>query len=255
MRAMSSTGLGVTVAERGISSVEGARRSAEAGRRTRPIIVEVIGPAGAGKSSLVRELCARDAGFGRGRSLRRADLPLIAKRAGRWAPVLAGLAVTAPRQARQYARHLVRVETMDALLPCDARPDSPVVLFDEGPVFSMALMLAFDDRSSGSGTVGQHVARAVDRWASLLDAVIWLDANDAALTSRIRTRAKAHRIKDATPDTAREFLERYRRAYDTLGVRLDEAGVSVLRVDTATTPIATAASYVAAMLEGLRDAR
>ena len=255
MRPPSLSGLGDGVAERGTSAVSGGRHVADRAARTRPVVVEVIGPAGAGKSSLVRDLCARDAGFHRGRSLRRADLPLVARRARRWAPILARLAFAAPHQARQYARHLVRVEAIDALLPSAARADVPIVLFDEGPVFSMALMLAFDERAPGTGPVASHVARAADRWAAILDALIWLDADDAALTSRIRARAKAHRIKEAGPESARTFLDRYRRAYETIGRRLADAGVDILRVDTAAAPIVTVASDVAMKLEGLRHAR
>ena len=230
---------------------------ADAGHASRrPLIVEVVGPAGAGKSSLVRALRAGDDTIRRSRSLRAADVALIARRAPRWLPIMSRLALTSPGIARQYARHLVRIEAMDALFPRDTAAGAGVVLLDEGPVFSMALMLAFNEDARGYGTVAEHVVRSANRWASMLDAVVWLDADDAVLTRRIQSREKAHRIKEAAAETAREFLRRYRRAYDTVATRLAAAGtVSIIRIDTATTSTAAIAARVRATLLGLRHAR
>lgn len=230
---------------------EGTAASGAAGAR--PLVIEVIGPAGAGKSSVIREICASEPTIRRGRSLRGGDIPLIIRRAPRWLPATARLALTDPTRARQFARHVVRVDAMDGVLPARPAPDTTAVLLDEGPVFSMALMLAFGGSAGTSGVVARQVARALTRWASVLDAVVWLDADDDVLTSRIRAREKAHRIKDASPEVAHAFLRRYRDAYDVVGSGLADSGkVRVHRIDTATTSVSRAASDIVGLIAGLR---
>jgi hypothetical protein len=229
---------------------------ADAGRTLqRPVLVEVIGPAGAGKSSLISALRAGDDTIRRGRSLRAADLALIVRRAPLWLPVTARLALAAPAVAREYARHLARIGAMDAVVRRDIATGATAILLDEGPVFSMARMLAFNERSPGYGMVALYVEDAAARWASILDAVVCLDADDAVLTERIRSRRKAHRIKESGEEAATEFLRRYRRSYDTVTAHLASAGVIVHRLDTAALSMADLATDLVTILGGLRSAR
>ena len=241
------------------AAAERAHRGTDAVSATsaprRPLVVEIIGPAGAGKSSLLRALRVVDPTMRRGRSLDSGALLAIARRAPRWLPIVARLALTTPDLARQYARHLVRIETIDALFP-RTTAEGDVVLLDEGPVFSIALMLAFNDRARGYDAVARHLAPSTDRWAPMLDALVWLDADDSILARRIRSREKGHRIKGSSDADTREFLARYRRAYESVTTRLADAGAApILRVDTSTTPITAIVADVLAMLARLRDAR
>jgi hypothetical protein len=72
------------------------------------------------------------------------------------------------------------------------------------------------------------------RWARLLDSVILLDAGDRLVASRIRTRAKQHRIQRGSDGAIRRFADNFRQAFDTVIADLARSGrlvVDEIRTD------------------------
>ena len=75
----------------------------------------------------------------------------------------------------------------------------------------------------------------LEGWASELSMVVWLDAPDPVLWSRINERSQDHRTKGDETDAGHSFIARYRRSFDSLLHRLEElGGPEVLRFDTST---------------------
>lgn len=195
----------------------------------RPRVVEVVGPAGCGKTTLARSLCRRQE-IGLGVELPRLDhvphvlhhtlllLPayLRARGSGGW---LTWKEMRSMTYCRAWPRRL-------------ATPDGSraVTVLDHGPVFRLARLRAFGPRITRGPAFERWWERSVTLWDGLLDAVIALDAPDDVLVQRIRTRQERHRMKEQSSERTEEFLKRYRDTYREILARLD--GPRVLRVDT-----------------------
>jgi thymidylate kinase len=169
--------------------------------------VEVVGPPGAGKSTLTAALA---------RAYQR--VAVVERYGG--GPGLAGLmrsaaavvAVAGPETDRQRLRWMARLEASAGVLE-RRRGDAPVVLFDQGPVYTMARLWG----SAGAAAARRRYARWFDvklrLWGDLLDLVVVLDAPDEVLLARIRGREKPHATKAAPDPLARAVVGRERAAY------------------------------------------
>jgi len=73
------------------------------------------------------------------------------------------------------------------------------------------------------------------RWADNVDMVIWVDASDAILLKRVRTREIWHGNKVRSDPEACEFLARWRVSLEQVLSALEAKGkgLKVLRFDTA----------------------
>ena len=225
------------------------------GERTvppRPLIVELVGPAGAGKTAALRAIGTRDGSVRAGFHLDRLrSLPMILRHTLALAPTGFGLMGENPLAWWPGMRHLLRLTTLRAVL--SGRTTSSThraVVLDEGPVFSLTRLRAFQNVSAGNGRWARSWRAALDEWANALDLVVWLDAPDPLLAQRIRRRFKAHRVKDGTEREVFEFLQRYRSAYQAVLAELSAAGhVKVVEIDTAV----ASADHVAGTLLTLLD--
>lgn len=208
-----------------------------AGEPCRPAaVVELIGPPGAGKTTLRRGMLALEPRSLTIRIDRRRDLAVVAEAAlGLLLPVVAGVARRHPVPSWRDAVQLTRLR---ALWPAVARAvdsGAPLVLLDEGPVYALAKLEAYAHVADEAGFFGARWRSALARWREALDVVVWLDAPDELLVHRIRDRAKAHPVKVAGTLEAAHFISRYRAAYDVVAARLCTAGgPRLLRIDTST---------------------
>ncbi|HEV2762136.1 MAG TPA: hypothetical protein VGV38_04000 [Pyrinomonadaceae bacterium] len=241
------------------SAIPGVRNPQSAIERGRPLVVEVAGPAGAGKSELARALAGRDAGVSQ--SLGVWGLPWAALAAGALSslPLLASLC--GRRQVgRGEAALLVRLRALYGLLGRASGVEHATLLLDEGAVFALAKLDAYG-RAAGEGKsaashdeAGRSDRRSSElftRWAARLDAVVWLDAPDTVLARRIRERAKPHRMKDRPDAEVFEFLARYRAAYARVLSELERRnGLRVLRFSTESESAESLAGRVLASLRG-----
>lgn len=195
-------------------------------------VVELAGPAGAGKTTLADTLRQQDERIVVGLPVNR--LGMLAGLAGA-AATLAQARVAAP--GRWWTRGELRsVAYLRAWRgPAAGRDSDETVLLDHGPAFRLAYLL--------DGPPMAHTARFQSwwtrtgmSWGRLLDAVILLDAPDDVLMRRIDERDRGHRIRGAGRDDAAAFLARYRAAYDAVLDVLGAAGTRIIRVDTSTAP-------------------
>jgi thymidylate kinase len=183
----------------------------------RPLIVELVGPAGAGKTTLMRAISARDARVQSGLRIDRLRfLPLILWHSLALAPAAAELFAENPRSWWPGMRQLVRLRTLHPALAREAGSASRAIILDEGPIFSLTRLAVFQDADRGHGRLVQEWRAELTRWTEELDVVVWLDAPDGVLSERIRNRRKRHQVKSGTEREVTEFLGRYRSAYRTV---------------------------------------
>jgi thymidylate kinase len=99
-----------------------------------------------------------------------------------------------------------------------------VLLLDQGPVFWLAYLHAFGFEGIRDQSLTLWWTRMIADWASVLDVILWVDAQDAVLLERIRNRSKWHRVQDMSEQEAYELLARYRKAYRQVISRLTSGG-------------------------------
>jgi shikimate kinase len=183
------------------------------------VIAEIVGPAGAGKSTLARALRERDGQIRTGLSVWGLPPHLLAVNAFLSLPILVGLYRGGRRLRLDEINLIVRLNALHQLLGRKSlKRKHKALLLDEGTVFALVKLHAFgrEGAAGESGRLDRWTRGLLRRWAERLDAVIWLDAPDEILARRIRERDKPHRVKGASDEEIYAFLARYRASYEEI---------------------------------------
>lgn len=198
------------------------------GANHQPVFLELIGPAGAGKSSLSQLLARRD-------RITRTSIwetpeSRLALDSLCTLPTLAALSMHTGALPWVEFKHVVRVRNLRRRLHRLAGSFRLVVL-DEGPVFTVTWLLVSGHRRIRQAPLEDWWRRRLFEWASDLDIVVALDAADEILAQRIRSRPKPHEVKHKSDEEIYAFLHRFRSAFDLVLTELvRERGTRVLRL-------------------------
>jgi hypothetical protein len=199
------------------------------------VLVEVAGPAGAGKTTLTRALAGRSGDLYVGIPLSRANL--VRGHASAAAPIL-------PTYLRRYrgtrwfttdeSRSMAYLGAWQRRLAHDGACASGIRVLDHGPIYRLVRLAEFGPPVTTSAAFQRWWETVLAQWASTLDVVVWLDASDDVLLQRIRSRERGHVVRDAPATDATRFLARYRAGYNAVMARLAlVARLRLLRCDTA----------------------
>ena len=178
---------------------------------TRPLLVELVGPAGVGKSALAERLTARS-GVVRASVW---NLPrwLLLESAARSLPLLLRLCY----QARAVpARALQQVVRLNALYLFVRRRvgQARVVVLDEGPVFALSWLQVFGHPRLRPDRTARWWRRTYAAWAAVLDRLIVLDAAAPVLAARLRHRRKPDDVyRRLTTHERLDVMARYHVAF------------------------------------------
>ena len=204
------------------------------------LVVELVGPAGAGKTSLVQALKQHSnrVQVGTPPYFRRIGhmpffvkntlllLPtffhLLQKDHGRWLTL-------------QEMAWMVILKGWHKVLGRTVSQDNKILVLDQGPIFLLARLYGFGPeilKSQGTKKWWNNMYR---QWADMLNLAIWVDASDTTLLKRVRTREIWHGNKERNDLEAFEFLARWRISLEQVisALEANGSGLKVIRFDTA----------------------
>jgi shikimate kinase len=201
-------------------------------------VIEIIGPAGAGKSTLYRALAEFDLCFIQEPlpPVWNIDyLPFFIKNFIALLPVLFHLYTKGGRRpTRQELAWMAMLNGWPELLNQKTKDSRKIILLDQGPIFLMATLLEFGPPGLQNEEIWGWWKKIYARWMKVLDLIVWLDANDDLLTRRIRTREQDHDVKEASDQQVRAFLAQWRKVYDQVmkAMSLDNPNLRIAVIDT-----------------------
>ena len=206
-------------------------------RRETPRILEVVGPAGAGKTTLCRNLTRGNRCFQLGTSpdvRRLADLPFFLWNGLQIIPTLLHLQRLHRQLNRREFAWLAILKGWPARLRKQLSRDERVIVLDQGPVYLLTAIAEFGPDRLDALVAENTWTALYGEWAALLGGIVSLDSGDAELLGRIRHRSKKHLVKKQSATNAFAFLQRSREAYGRTISRLIDgrADLRVFRFDT-----------------------
>jgi shikimate kinase len=202
------------------------------------LIVEIIGPAGAGKTTLFHALEKFEPEI-QAESLppvwNLRYIPFFVKNTLLLTPTFARLSGKGDRiLTRRELAWMAMLRGWPKILKKKAQGDHKVIILDQGPIFLMAILSEFGPKSLRSSNIQGYWGEIEEQWTHTLNMVICLDTSDDILMKRIRTRRDEHLVKDKTDQEIIDFLAKYRAAYDRLinSFVAHNRDIRILRMDT-----------------------
>lgn len=214
---------------------------------TKPLTLELIGPAGVGKTTLLCELTGRDPEL---RVMPTPGGPYLFTSLLATAPFFSTLWLYDYRRGRWFSRAEIRSMLYLQGWPGELhrRQSAAKLIFDHGPLYRLAWLSEFGPPVSTSARYRHWWQRQLRCWADTLDWVVWLDTPTELLLERVRNRADEHLIKHRPRPHAERFLRRYQNAYRRIVDALGPDGPRLLRLDSAADGPAQLAAAVSAAL-------
>jgi shikimate kinase len=212
------------------------------------LIVELVGPAGAGKTTLSQVLVQYGEKIivGAEISLRNKEhLLVFLQNFHSVLPILMARNGSGRSFTWDEIKAMIYLNGWSRVLKQQATRGNIIVLLDHGPIFKLATLYAFGPERRGSEAFKKWWNEMFKQWADLLDIVIWLDAPNPVLETRINHRDQRHLVKGKPEPEASEFLERYRKSYEqTLAKLTVNGGPTLFQFDTSRTSIEQIAEKV-----------
>ncbi|MEM7063779.1 MAG: hypothetical protein AAF572_11515 [Cyanobacteria bacterium P01_B01_bin.77] len=180
------------------------------------MIIEIFGVAGTGKTTILSNLVESHSSFYPIFKWRRlSHVPIYIQVAVSLFPIWLGCQTTGQSLSWQAINWMIRLQALNYLLQKQARNDGAIILLDQGPIYTLARLLDYGlaDSKSSSHRLVSWWQRSLEQSSRVLDTVIFLDAPNGILASRIRNRDKTHRIKQSSDLEIQSFLNRHRLAY------------------------------------------
>jgi deoxyadenosine/deoxycytidine kinase len=201
-----------------------------------PLIMEIIGLAGTGKSTLSSALYRQNKKF------------LASERLGsketkhrlfyiEQSFLLLPTFLRLPRNGSWFTRgdikKMVYLNGWHRVLKRQGSHNNAIIVVDQGPIFKLATLYEFGPEKLKDQSFDEWWDQLFKQWASTLDMVVWLDGSDDILIERIISRDSWHLVKELSTQEAQKFFSDYRLAFNYIISKLTSIeDITVLRFDT-----------------------
>lgn len=105
-------------------------------------------------------------------------------------------------------------------------------VFDQGPIFQIAFLRSIGAEYDSSRFCKKYYAELVEQLAKKLTGVVLLEVDFETAIERSQNRQKKHSLQHRSKDSALEFLAFFQVEYDALTEHLENMGVKILKIDT-----------------------
>jgi len=199
-----------------------------------PLLLEMVGICGAGKTTLEEILCRCHPGI-------RPVIPPSKISYGRFlvTDMVAWLVryLCHHQRDRWFTKKEVCLMGYLIVWPayiCPAQPDNAVVtILNPGSVYWLGALRGFGPEIVRTSHYDAWWNRMLKRWAGLLSLIVWLDASDEVLLERVYERDHWHEVKAMPPGKALTSFARYRLQYQEITLAMAaHSGVRVLQYRT-----------------------
>lgn len=175
------------------------------------MIIELLGPAGAGKSALAELLVTRGALRA---SLWHLPVRLLVKSAFALVPTALVLVLACRARAVEPLKQMIRIGALSDCWNHGEWKRQPLIVLDEGPMFGLTwIMVSAPDGFRRHSWFQRWRTRILALWAPRMHGVILLDARDVTIAERIRSREKPHVVKEGSDEEIFAFSAAFRKAF------------------------------------------
>ncbi len=179
-----------------------------------PRLIEMVGVAGTGKSTLLRALNRRNA------QIQELDppnklryLPSILRVIFRWLP----LYLWKYRRSRWFTleetRKLGYLDVWLDYVHSEIKARNLIVVLDPGSICWLVALRDFGPELTKDAQFRNWWEERLDRWARGLDVIIWMEAPIELSLQRVMGRDEEHEAKSLTSEAALREFDRYRLSY------------------------------------------
>jgi deoxyadenosine/deoxycytidine kinase len=198
------------------------------------LLVEIVGTAGAGKTSLLQALRQSSKqiqpifDFGNLQSIpyyMGASLFLLPVHFNDWR--------NGGRYTLQEIKWMIRLQASYQIMRQQKSKNGIVTVMDQGPIYTLARLLDHQCTSTKGAVFMKWWIAMLTKWANTLDIIICLDAPVDILLQRVYSRSKWHSAKAKSEQEARDMLAHMQKLYaETLASLPTDGQLTLISWDT-----------------------